>query len=391
MSFKIRRISESLVFPEKTVEFPEEISLYTTNGNFTYFLKNVYNDGLTIKSTYSDTDQVNTNGELRIGEPKEFYIEFRIHTNENGEERIIVDILYGRSTKFQFVIQKPNFLEVTLYHGFGYKYDLESKFGFSDESIKDFVQCLNKIGFNFTEKHFQFMDKYPYNYQYHESLKISPLFDGIILVLNNAQPNRRSYLPNLENYLTSRGIEHIITTSVTEVDSILQKHNVLGVISAGSDYRISSSKNNELEQELSRKALKEIKKPLIAMCYGFQSMANFYGSEIKDSGKFFNDNIKLSKWLPDSRIFKDFNIDDYQFSVSFHDIISECPRGFRVIAEYEGNILGIDNDKLMRWGLAFHPEDMETTYPILDNFIEICKEMKSIDDYQILKFNELFR
>jgi GMP synthase-like glutamine amidotransferase len=187
--------------------------------------------------------------------------------------------------------------------------------------------------------------------------------------------------------LTTRGLNHIVTSSVTEIDSILSNHNVVGVISTGSDYRISSPRS-ENEQELSHKALGGITKPLIGMCYGFQSMADFYGVKIKDSGKFFNDNIKLSNWCEDSKIFKDMNLDDYQFSVSFHDMVPECPNGFRVIAEHDGNILGIDNEELMRWGLAFHPEDIERTYPILDNFIDVCSEVKNIEESKVIKFKD---
>ena len=386
MKFKIKKFNESQ-FPETSLNFPKEISLYTSNGNFTYELRNVYNDGLSIKSTYfKKFDDVETKF-LPIDEPSNFYIELHMHTNYKNQQKFIVDIVYGKAPKFQFTIERPNILQVTNYNGFGSKFDAESKFALSDESIKDFINCLNEMDFDFTEKHFQFMDKYPYSYQYYENLSMKPIFDGIILVLNNGEPNRRSYLPNVLTYLTTRGLNHIVTSSVTEIDSILNNHNVIGVISTGSDYRISSPRN-ENEQELNHKALSSIAKPLIGMCYGFQSMADFYGTKIKDSGEFFNDNIKLSNWCKDSKIFKDLNLDDYQFSVSFHDMVSDCPNGFRVIAEHDGNILGIDSDELMRWGLAFHPEDIERTYPILDNFIDICKEVKNIAESKVLKFKD---
>ena len=386
MKFKIKKFNESQ-FPETSLNFPKEISLYTSNGNFTYELRNVYNDGSSIKSTYfKKFDDVETKF-LPIDEPSNFYIELHMHTNYKNQQKFIVDIVYGKAPKFQFTIERPNILQVTNYNGFGSKFDAESKFALSDESIKDFINCLNEMDFDFTEKHFQFMDKYPYSYQYYENLSMKPIFDGIILVLNNGEPNRRSYLPNVLTYLTTRGLNHIVTSSVTEIDSILNNHNVIGVISTGSDYRISSPRN-ENEQELNHKALSSIAKPLIGMCYGFQSMADFYGTKIKDSGEFFNDNIKLSNWCKDSKIFKDLNLDDYQFSVSFHDMVSDCPNGFRVIAEHDGNILGIDSDELMRWGLAFHPEDIERTYPILDNFIDICKEVKNIAESKVLKFKD---
>ena len=74
-----------------------------------------------------------------------------------------------------------------------------------------------------------------------------------------------------------------------------------------------------------------------------------------------------------------------------NDMVSDCPNGFRVIAEHDGNILGIDSDELMRWGLAFHPEDIERTYPILDNFIDICKEVKNIAESKVLKFKDFIQ
>ena len=384
MNQKIKRFNES-IFADVIIDLPKKLSIYTSNGNFYYKLRNTYNDGSSIKNTYSFVSK--KNNDLSIDEPNNLYIDFNLHNTEDGQ-KFIVNINHGKSQKFEFTLQKPNILTVTNYNGFGSKFDPESKFAFSDESLNRLVKSLNNIGFDFTVKNFQFMDKYPYSYQYYESFKITPLFDGIILVVNNGEPNRRSYLPNVLNYLITRGINHQVTSSVTEIESILKKENILGVISTGSDYRISSSRS-KTEQELSHKALSDINKPLIGMCYGFQSMADFYGVEIKDSGKFFNDNIKLSDWSKDSEIFSGLNLDDFQFSVSFHDIVTNCPAGFKVIAKYKNNILGIENKKLMRWGFAFHPEDIERTYPILDNFIDICRSNgEKGNDENILKYSD---
>lgn len=387
MSVIIKKVSES-VFPEVKIDFPKNIELYTSNGNFLYTLRNTYNDGSSIKSVYYNSTKIKKIKNLHIDEPSNLYIDFHLHNNESGQ-KILVNITYGRSQKFEFSIQKPNLLTVINYNGFGSKFDSESKFSFSNESIKKFVKTVNSVGYEFTEKHFEFLDKYPYSYQYYESLDIKPIFNGTILVLNNGEPNRRSYLPNVLTYLTIRGINHKVTSSITEIDTILQTDNVIGVISTGSDYRISSPRSKS-EQELSHKALKDINKPLIGMCYGFQSMADFYGVKIVDSGKFFNDNINLTNWSKKSKLFNKLNLDDFQFSVSFHDIVPKCPKGFNVIAKYKNNILGIENEKLLRWGLAFHPEDIERTYPILDNFIDICRE---IQESEIIKFEKfkLFR
>lgn len=386
MAQKIIRFSES-VFPDTSIELPKQLTIYTSNGNFEYKLKNTYNDGSSIKNIYFNISKKNNDKLLPIDEPNNLYIDFNLHNSEDCQ-KFIVTVNHGKSQKFEFALQKPDILTVTNYNGFGSKFDAESKFAFTDESLIGIVKSLNNIGFNFTVKNFQFMDKYPYSYQYYESFKITPLFNGLILVLNNGEPNRRSYLPNVLNYLITRGISHKVTSSVTELESIVKIENILGVISTGSDYRISSSRS-KTEQELSHKALSDIKKPLIGMCYGFQSMADFHGVKIKDSGKFFNDNINLSSWSKDSKLFKGLNLDDFQFSVSFHDLVPTCPKDFKVISKYKNNILGIENEKLMRWGLAFHPEDIERTYPILDNFIDICRNLQEKENGDdILKYSE---
>lgn len=388
MNQKIKRFNQSN-FTESAIDLPKKLSIYTSNGNFSYKLINSYSDGSCFKNTYVNVSKKNNDKLLTIDEPNNLYIDFNSHNTENGK-KFIVSVTHGKSQKFEFTLEKPNILTVINYNGFGSKFDSESKFAFSDESLIALVKSLNDFGFDFTTKSFQFMDKYPYSYQYYESFQIKPLFKGIILVLNNGEPNRRSYLPNVLNFLITRGINYQVTSSVTELETIAKNQNVMGVISTGSDYRISSSRS-KTEQELSHKALSDINKPLIGMCYGFQSMADFHGVKIKDSGKFFNDNIKLSSWSKDSEIFSGLDLDEFQFSVSFHDIVTKCPSGFKVIAKYKNNILGIENKKLMRWGLAFHPEDIERTYPILDNFIDICisnGEKDDDNDVDIVKYSD---
>lgn len=386
----IRRFNENVNIMGIEKFAPSEISLYTSNGNFDYFFRDCSVDNSTLRiNYYKKKNDPKKSTHLDIDEPQLFIIQFYFHEEVDKGIRVNVSMIYGGSVKFEFSLEKPNLLKVFNFNGFGSKFDAETKFALSDESIVELCKLFNNMGYSLTEKHFEFLNKYPYSYQHYESFRMTPLFDDAkILVINNGEPNRRSYLPNVLTFLTTRGINHLVTSSVTEIDTILQSENIIGVISTGSDYRISSPRSED-EESLSNRVLSSVNKPIIGMCYGFQSMAHFYGSEVKDSGKFFNDNINLSEWKKDSKLFKNFNVDDYQFSVSFHDIISECPKGFDVIAKYDKYILGIENEKMMRWGLAFHPEDIEKTYPILDNFIQVCVDYQNqtrVFETRILRF-----
>lgn len=382
MSYTVKKFNDFDVFSMKP-NFPKNLEICTSTGTFDYKFVESKNDGQTISAVYTyaknHKDFTYAFGEdnlpqLNIDEPTNMYIDLRFHTNEEGNQKLSVEITYGRTSKFEFSLERPDLLKIVDYNGVYSKLDVETKFAFGNESIKEFVDFFNGLGYNLTTKHFQFLDVYPYSYQHYEAIKLTPIFDGIILIVNNGEPNRRGYCINVEKFFQVRGINHMTTSSVTELNTILKTQKVIGIISTGSDYSLPYMRSKD-EQELSISAMKSFKGPIIGMCYGFQSMANYYGGfKILDSGVQNTENIKLTEWDKNSTLFKDLNMSDFQFSVNYHDVVPKCPQGFKVIARHNGRIFAIENQELLRWGLAFHPEDNERTFPILDVFINICKE-----------------
>lgn len=351
---------------------PKSLEIFSSNGNFNYEFSNSKNDGVVLTLTYIKSKDSLPN-DSSVDEPQ--FVEFKFNFFDNSKgTKINVSVFYGMACKFEFSLEKPDILRVITFNGVKSKIDPDNLFAIEDEGVEQIKNFINSLGFSFTKEHFSFMDKYPNTYQhYTESIKLTPIFDnGIILVIDNHEPNKSAYLQNVLNFLIKRGINYKVTASETEADSILKSENVIGVLSTGSDYMISSSKDPEKIQKLSHKILRDVNKPVMGMCFGYQSMAYFYGSKVVDSGEFFHDNTELSFWKKDSPLFKGMNLDNFQFSVSFHDVVESCPPGFDVIAKIKDHIIGIQSVEKMRWGLGFHPEDIERTYPILDNFIEIC-------------------
>ena len=66
---------------------------------------------------------------------------------------------------------------------------------------------------------------------------------------------------------------------------------------------------------------------------------------------------------------KFFKID---FSISTVFAASLMVDSFKVISEIDNKISGISNGE-DRFGTLFHPENINETFPILDNFINLCK------------------
>lgn len=391
----IKRFNENVDIRGVEKTLPQKLELFTSNGNFEYNLQKFTNDGVVLSANYikSDNSPKNVPGDLVINEPQ--LVRFILHFFETeGNKKVNVSIFYGQTCKFEFSIENPDLLKVITFNGIKSKFDPDTLFGFNTNSVKDLLNFFNSLGYTLTEQHLNFLDKYPNSYQhYTESIKMTPIFDnGMILVIDNHEPNKSAYLQNVINFLVKRGITFKVTASLAEADTIIKSENVIGVLSTGSDYMISSSKVPEKIQALSHKILKEVNKPVMAMCFGYQSMAYFYGSKVVDSGDFFHDNTNLSFWKKDCPIFKGMDLDKFQFSVSFHDVVSNCPPGFDVIAKMKDHIIGIQSVDKMRWGLGFHPEDIERTYPILDNFIQICidnqNKTRVFEGKKIKKFNQ---
>ncbi len=186
----------------------------------------------------------------------------------------------------------------------------------------------------------------------------------LIIVIDNTMPPEKKYLSNIINYLEDSNIFYKIATEPEHILEYSKSYNIVGALSTGSDYRVNKDSNR-----LSYKALQYLECPILAMCFGFQSMSKFYGVEVlsgsEKKGEFYLDNFDISHFL-----FENIDLDSTKVSFCFHDYPSEVPQGFTKIAEIDGKIAGISNTHLKRYGLLFHPEDLPSTHIILNNFIE---------------------
>ena len=185
-----------------------------------------------------------------------------------------------------------------------------------------------------------------------------------ILVIDNTMPPEKKYLANIINYLEKSNTNYVVASNSDELSNYCNTCNIVGAISTGSDYRV-----NEDSNVLNYKALQDLKFPILAMCFGYQSMAKFYGVEVLSGpevkGEFYLDSFDVSHFL-----FENTDLNSTRLSFCFHDYPSEVPQGFTKIAELGGKIAGISNDRLKRYGLLFHPEDLPSTQIIINNFVE---------------------
>jgi GMP synthase-like glutamine amidotransferase len=163
-------------------------------------------------------------------------------------------------------------------------------------------------------------------------------------------------------------VNYEVSSSVDELKKIMDKYDIVGAFSTGSDFNISKGEKSQVAEF----AHKNLQCPILGICYGLHAMVDFYGGEIKDSGKLQQDHFKLTTFSEKHPLFKDIEMQDLEFSFDFKDIISKMPSGFKQMCMLDSIICGISDSQRKRFAVLFHPEDVETSYPFLDNFRILC-------------------
>lgn len=381
----LKKFNESdniTIYDEKVKKsFPNELEIYTSDGNYKLIKSDITRENDIIRAFYYQ-NTANDGDVTKDGEPDTLSLDIHFVKNENGF-KTLVDIIYGDQMKSEFSIESPNKITIAHYNGIGSVADKYSQFGFEDKSINDLVKFFNNFNFGYklSSDDFKFIDKYPDTYQQNEDIKLTPLHNNKkMLIINNSGTIDNMYLNNIVNYLRMRGIDHII---VSKIDEIPDFKNIIGAISTGSDFRLTKSDN---ESKLSFEVYKNLKAPILGICYGFQSMVKFYGGTLKDSGDFTHKHLKLTRANTNHSLFKDMDLSNIEFSFSFHDIIDKDPNGFKQIVMLKDIVVGISDEQRKRYGLLFHPEDKEMSYPVLDNFIKMCTG--GVDEQEKLKMGQ---
>lgn len=410
---KIKKFENHHKFTDESIKdiFPKIVKIYTSNGNFTLTLADFTRESNVIKADYYHNTFKNSDSS-RDGEPDFLIFDFHFVNNEKGL-KTIVDITYGDFTVYAFAIEAPNKITIHHYNGIDSLFDSETQFGFEDETILELVKLFNSFSesYNISKEDLTFIDKYPgtfdatqlsevpdtkMNYHQEEKELVLPtnserpgevaLSHGKkVLVINNSLPPKHRYLQNILKYLQIKGINNIVVSNTKELDDVIKKYKISCVISSGSDKRVKDDEATAM----TFKALEELDCPFLGICFGFQSLCKYFGSKI-DNDKFTHQNKEVELINPEHFLFSDLFSDEFDFSFSFNDFPVNCPNGFEILCKVDGKIAGVANNKLKRFGFLFHPEDIQHSHKILDNFILLTDKQKvEQDKLKIGKFESV--
>ena len=159
--------------------------------------------------------------------------------------------------------------------------------------------------------------------------------------------------------------------------SKLDQKELFGIILSGGPLNVYQDKKIKFNKNIFNFTC-----PILGICFGHQMISKFYGGKVKSSKtrEFgFASIKKIKNSLLTKNFFNKKNTNDVWMSHADH--VTKIPRNFKKIASTkDSKFTIIENIKLKRFGVQFHPEVTHTIKGkiLLKNFVfEICKAKKN--------------
>ena len=158
---------------------------------------------------------------------------------------------------------------------------------------------------------------------------------------------------------------------------IVNQNELYGVIFSGGPLNVYQDKEIELNKKIFN-----LECPILGICFGHQMISKYYGGKVKSSKtrEFGFARIKKIKNSPlTQNFFNKKNTNDVWMSHADH--VTKIPKTFkRVASTKDSKFTIIENIKLKRFGVQFHPEVTHTIKgkTLLKNFLfKICKAKRN--------------
>ncbi len=115
------------------------------------------------------------------------------------------------------------------------------------------------------------------------------------------------------------------------------------------------------------------KLPIFGVCLGMQAIGYYFGFKIRKAKKIMHGKVDEIKVLNKSPIFA--GLPDSFKATRYHSLVVDGVRGdFSVnsVANSDGEVMGIENMKLLIFGVQFHPESYTSEFglQIVRNFVK---------------------
>lgn len=155
-----RFLPDTMVIVDNTGPYGSDYGRWTLKMN-----EFVINNELIQFDYIQHTPEERFNGDVTAdGEPDTLSFDFFVVKKNDGAQsdgnlRIDIEINYGESVVADFTIEQPNKIEVVSKYPHHPNIDTKVFYYLSSESTKDFVDVINRFGFEFDYDDFMFLDE----------------------------------------------------------------------------------------------------------------------------------------------------------------------------------------------------------------------------------------
>jgi len=112
--------------------------------------------------------------------------------------------------------------------------------------------------------------------------------------------------------------------------------------------------------------------PILGICLGCQIISFLHGGSIFLANKENKGRYNISKTSNKSVLLNDFS-NTFEVYLEHKDFIYLNNKYFNVTSTLNNNIImSIENKKEKLYGTQYHPEGLESTKKVLNNFIKLC-------------------
>ena len=197
----------------------------------------------------------------------------------------------------------------------------------------------------------------------------------MILIVDNTENLKEAYMtPIIIDYFKQQNINTDIMDSSIKLN--YNNHfnkEYSGIILSGGPMLLSKDCNDiVLDNNVAIIHHYKKKIPILGICLGCQIISFLYGGSIFISNKENKGKYKINKTSSDSILLNDFP-NTFEVYLEHKDFIKLNNKTFNITSKFNNIIMSIENNKEKIYGTQFHPEGLESTKKVIDNFIKICK------------------
>lgn len=185
----------------------------------------------------------------------------------------------------------------------------------------------------------------------------------IILIIDNGT----SYLPQLKKLINDE-VEVISYSQITKKSDDYFKHFDAVILSGGHSVPVVK---NEIKLGAEVYLIKNIKKPIFGICYGFEIIASTFGANLEQMKNKEHGILDIKVVIQDD-IFK--NIPNFKVFESHRWVVKEMSKDLIPLARSKDGVEAIKHINLPIYGVQFHPEilvDQTCGDEIFRNFISL--------------------